>query len=638
MVGKTLVATILLFGSPSYTFPIDDEFKQVVPTFDQTRIDQARDGPNAEELEEWIRGYTDNFFSPAFPPDVPDTTLMVQPLETNPLFQKAPELMGLVKAQENDIVSQGDPGIATLEQQVLMQEGHPENVSQALQDFLLENLFSMPRSQRDNQMLYMRSGSYLLSKMAGLGLPVSFQRFEYGFPNAPKDKRFSGVNVVGVLPGRRWGTPEDQVTVIGAHWDTVPGSPGVGDNGSGLAALLEITRMLVTQRNVTNNSVIVAAFDKEEEGCEGSRAFVRDFLLPVVVNGHGSTVQGMFNMDTIMSIRMEEGTQNVPEIYKEVDPELTNSIEADGNRADFILTMGRKTEGDQRLADIFAKHMTEFRVRHLSIKRLPERQPTLDALQDHIDLWRSDHVRFWYPTNLVKSDLLDKPIIAPHQSFPAILVTDGGYTRGRMAQCYHKACDGWDPSTRSPESPRFLAAVTRAVLDSVLEMAEEDVVNKDTAEVEADKEDMNKEEMIMEDIDKEDMIKEDDVLEETTVRADVAASLRNKESPTVENSSQSEKDGIDSLIQDEEHSHNPALSFLMNQLVNKLATLGQRQNNYAHVDTQVNIENLNLKIGLDEAAFLLEPPSTALSRTVEDYYRKAQPETSPMVVRIAMDS
>ena len=92
-----------------------------------------------------------------------------------------------------------------------------------------------------------------------------------------------------------------------------------------------------------------------------------------------------------------------------------------------------------------------------------------------------------------------------------------------MAQCYHKACDGWDPSTRSPESPRFLAAVTRAVLDSVLEMAEEDVVN----EVEADKEDLNKEDLIMEDIDKE-----DDVLEETTVRAGVAASQRNKESPT----------------------------------------------------------------------------------------------------------
>ena len=79
-----------------------------------------------------------------------------------------------------------------------------------------------------------------------------------------------------------------------------------------------------------------------------------------------------------------------------------------------------------------------------------------------------------------------------YMSYVPLVNIELRYTRGRMAQCYHKACDGWDPSTRSPESPRFLAAVTRAVLDSVLEMAEEDVVNEDTAEVEADKEDMNK--------------------------------------------------------------------------------------------------------------------------------------------------
>ena len=35
-----------------------------------------RDGPNAEELQEWIRGYTENFFAPAFPPEEPDTTLV----------------------------------------------------------------------------------------------------------------------------------------------------------------------------------------------------------------------------------------------------------------------------------------------------------------------------------------------------------------------------------------------------------------------------------------------------------------------------------------------------------------------------------------------------------------------------------
>ena len=62
----------------------------------------------------------------------------------------------------------------------------------------------------------------------------------------------------------------------------------------------------------------------------------------------------------------------VKNIFRQVDPELTNSIEADGNRSllkktfcfdlfrnrgDFILTMGRAIKGDQRLADIFAKHM-----------------------------------------------------------------------------------------------------------------------------------------------------------------------------------------------------------------------------------------------------------------------------------------
>jgi len=516
------VPLLLISSSPCLSLPVDNEFKQVKPSFDQTRIDIARDGPNAEELMEWIRGYTENFFAPAFPPEEPDTTLVVQKAETNPLFQKAPELRELVEATDTDFLSgdQSDPTLNRLERQVLLEEGHPENVSQALQDFLLENVFSMPRSQRDNQMLYMRAGSYLLSKLGGLGMPVSFQTFEYGFPNAPKDQRLRGVNVVGVLPGRRWGSPEDQVTVIGAHWDTVPGSPGVGDNGSGLAALLEIARLLVEERGVTKNSVIVAAFDKEEEGCEGSRAFVRDFLMPVVVNGHGSKVQGMFNMDTIMSVSMEENSQTVPEIYRQVDPELTNSIEADGNRGDFILTMGRAIKGDQRLADIFAKHMTGFRVRHLTIKGLPEKQPSLTVLQDHLDLWRSDHVRFWYHTNFVSTDILEKPVVESRHSFPAILVSDGGYTRGRMAKCYHKACDVWDPTTRSPHSPRFLAAVTKAVLDSVLEMAEEEIVKEDMVDEEVAEKDVIEEDYVKVDI-KEDTIEEDvvkvEMVEETTI-------------------------------------------------------------------------------------------------------------------------
>ena len=36
----------------------------------------------------------------------------------------------------------------------------------------------------------------------------------------------------------------EQILLIGAHYDSVSGSPGANDNGSGVAALLEIARLV----------------------------------------------------------------------------------------------------------------------------------------------------------------------------------------------------------------------------------------------------------------------------------------------------------------------------------------------------------------------------------------------------------
>ena len=36
-----------------------------------------------------------------------------------------------------------------------------------------------------------------------------------------------------------------KVIIVGAHYDTVFGSPGANDNGSGIAALLEIARLVI---------------------------------------------------------------------------------------------------------------------------------------------------------------------------------------------------------------------------------------------------------------------------------------------------------------------------------------------------------------------------------------------------------
>lgn len=53
-----------------------------------------------------------------------------------------------------------------------------------------------------------------------------------------------GANIIGVLKGREWGTPNDQIIVVGAHWDTVNFTPGTDDNGSGMAAMLEAARAI----------------------------------------------------------------------------------------------------------------------------------------------------------------------------------------------------------------------------------------------------------------------------------------------------------------------------------------------------------------------------------------------------------
>ena len=45
--------------------------------------------------------------------------------------------------------------------------------------------------------------------------------------------------MVGVLPGSHYQQTTDKIFIIASHYDTVSTTPGVDDNGSGMAALLQ---------------------------------------------------------------------------------------------------------------------------------------------------------------------------------------------------------------------------------------------------------------------------------------------------------------------------------------------------------------------------------------------------------------
>jgi hypothetical protein len=92
-------------------------------------------------------------------------------------------------------------------------------------------------------------------------------------------------NVVAVQEGLV--TP-DQQYIISGHYDSV-GNPGADDDGSGCAAVMEIARVLT--RYPFESTIIYIAFDVEEAGMIGSRAYVADHP--------DDDVRGMISMDMI---------------------------------------------------------------------------------------------------------------------------------------------------------------------------------------------------------------------------------------------------------------------------------------------------------------------------------------------------
>ena len=75
-------------------------------------------------------------------------------------------------------------------------------------------------------------------------------------------------NVIAELDGEN----DNNVVMAGSHLDSVPAGPGINDNGSGSAALLETALMLANIK--PENRLRFAWWGGEESGLVGSRAYV----------------------------------------------------------------------------------------------------------------------------------------------------------------------------------------------------------------------------------------------------------------------------------------------------------------------------------------------------------------------------
>ncbi|MGI9542965.1 MAG: M20/M25/M40 family metallo-hydrolase [Cyclobacteriaceae bacterium] len=110
---------------------------------------------------------------------------------------------------------------------------------------------------------------YLVSQSEALGLKVETQE-AHTTNSYPGYLRSAYVeNVIAKLPG----SGSSKALLVMSHYDSQPNTFGAGDDGAGVAAMLEVMRIL-SQGPQLENDVIFLFTDGEEMGLMGARAFV----------------------------------------------------------------------------------------------------------------------------------------------------------------------------------------------------------------------------------------------------------------------------------------------------------------------------------------------------------------------------
>jgi Zn-dependent M28 family amino/carboxypeptidase len=188
-----------------------------------------------------------------------------------------------------------------------------------------------------------KARAWVRERFTAIGLQAASDSFEHPFSFTPRGRGqhggdmppVHGVNLVGTCPGTDASLP---VIVLSAHYDHVGVRggrmfPGADDNASGVAVLLEAAASCV--RQPFRRTVIVAAFDAEEVGLQGARAFIAS---PPVTKDRIAV-----NVNLDMLARGDKGELYLAGLHHH--PTLRPVLEPVAARAPIRLLFGHDTPG-----------------------------------------------------------------------------------------------------------------------------------------------------------------------------------------------------------------------------------------------------------------------------------------------------
>jgi hypothetical protein len=161
---------------------------------------------------------------------------------------------------------------------------------------------------------------YLETTLESLGYSVGRQVF------TADGKPVRNIDVTIEPPA---GRSDPEVVVVGAHYDSAPGTPGANDNATGAAAVLELARLLRDLTGVSGKRIRLVLFVNEEPPyfmteAMGSLTYAR------ALAARKERVVAMYSLETIGFYSSAPGSQSYPAPFGMMFPD----------RGDFVAFVG----------------------------------------------------------------------------------------------------------------------------------------------------------------------------------------------------------------------------------------------------------------------------------------------------------
>ncbi len=270
----------------------------------------------------------------------------------------------------------------------------------------IENIH-FDRNPYDHYFELERAADYLRQEFLKVGWDVKEDYFQW-----------EGKSYKNVVAEKKGMTSPNKVFILGAHYDTVPGSPGADDNASAIAVLLEVARSI--QTSPLGCTVRLIAFSLEEYDYIGSAHYVEE------LKKGGEKIIGMISLEMVgfTGPRQDYPPYLNPKYYPNV--------------GDFIVIIGNEGSKEllEKVCQSFKTHIPQLPSEFLMV-------PGNGEGMEEVRL--SDHNVFW------------------DQGFQALMITDTAFLRNPN---YHL------PSDRIETLDfEFMRKVAIGVYCSIVELA-----------------------------------------------------------------------------------------------------------------------------------------------------------------------